>query len=90
VFGISVCATAFNQVLRSSLAASLGGNKDADEIAERVRAGLAYYRSLEPHLQEIVQECYGKATRAALGVGLVLVAGSAIFAWAIREKRLER
>jgi hypothetical protein len=41
-------------------------------------------------LQEIVRECYGKATRAALGVGLVLTAGSAIFAWAIREKKLER
>jgi hypothetical protein len=83
-----MCATAFNQVLRSSLAAALSGDKDADKIAERVRAGLAYYRSLEPHLQEIVRECYGRATRAALGVSLVLVAGSAIFAWAIREKKL--
>ena len=90
MFGVSVCATAFNQVLRSSLAASLGGDGDAEKIAERVRAGLAYYRSLEPYLQEIVRECYGKATRAALGVGVLLTTGSAIFAWAIREKKLER
>lgn len=83
-----MCATAFNQTLRSGLRAALNGNNDADEIAERVRAGLAYYRSLEPHLQEIVRECYGQATRAALGVSVVLVAGSAICAWVIREKRL--
>jgi len=83
-----MCATAFNQTLRSSLRSALKGDKDAEEIAERVRAGLAYYRSLEPHLQEIVRECYGKSTRAALCVSVVLVAGSALAAWAIREKRL--
>lgn len=81
-------ATAFNQTLRASLASALSGDKDAEEIAGRVRAGLAYYKSLDPHLQEIVRECYGKATRAALCVSLVLVAGSAFCAWGIREKRL--
>ncbi|KZM19571.1 uncharacterized protein EKO05_0004029 [Ascochyta rabiei] len=90
VFGVSMCATAFNQTLRASLAAALRGDKDAEKIAERVRAGLAYYRSLEPHLQAIVRECYGKATRSALGVSLVLVSGSAVCAWGINEKRLER
>ncbi|KAJ4326408.1 hypothetical protein N0V94_000083 [Neodidymelliopsis sp. IMI 364377] len=90
VFGVSMCATAFNQTLRASLAAALSGDKDAKEIAERVRSGLAYYRSLEPHLQEIVRECYGKATRAALGVSVILVAGSAICAWGIKEKRLAK
>lgn len=83
-----MCATAFNQTLRSSLETALRGDEDAAEIAERVRAGLAYYRSLEPHVQEIVRECYGQATRAALYVSVVLVAGSAICAWGIREKRL--
>ncbi|KAJ4358887.1 hypothetical protein N0V95_002667 [Ascochyta clinopodiicola] len=90
VFGVSMCATAFNQTLRASLASALRGDKDAEEIAQRVRAGLAYYRSLEPHLQEIVRECYGKATRSALGVSLVLVSGSAVCAWGINEKRLGR
>ena len=85
-----MCATAFNQTLRSSLQTALRGDKDAEIIAERVRAGLAYYRSLEPHLQEIVRECYGQATRAALYVSVVLVAGSAVFAWGIREKRLSK
>ncbi|KAH6620485.1 major facilitator superfamily domain-containing protein [Boeremia exigua] len=90
VFGVSMCATAFNQTLRSSLKTALRGDKNADEIAERVRAGLAYYRSLEPHLQGIVRDCYGQATRAALCVSVVLVAGSAICAWGIKEKRLGR
>lgn len=83
-----MCATAFNQTLRNSLEAALGGNKDAAEIAERVRAGLAYYRSLEPHLRDIVRGCYTQATQAALGVGLGLVVWSAVFAWFIREKKL--
>jgi hypothetical protein len=83
-----MCATAFNQTLRSSLTSALSGDNSAEEIAERVRASLAYYRSLEPHLQEIVRECYAQATRVALGVSLVLVAGSAICAWGIKEKRL--
>jgi hypothetical protein len=83
-----MCATAFNQTLRKSLQTALKGDKDAAEIAEGVRAGMSYFRSLEPHLREIVKECYGQATRAALGVSITLVCGSAIFAWFIREKRL--
>jgi hypothetical protein len=83
-----MCATAFNQTLRKSLHTALEGSKDAAEIAEGVRAGLSYFRSLEPHLKEIVKECYGEATRAALGVSITLVAGSAFFAWFIREKKL--
>lgn len=83
-----MCATAFNQTLRNSLQNALKGDKDAVEIAERVRAGMSYFRSLEPHLKDIVRDCYAEATRAALGVGIVLVAGSAFFAWFIREKKL--
>lgn len=64
------------------------GDKDAAEIAERVRAGLSYFKSLEPNLKDIVRECYSQATRAALGVGIGLVVWSAVFAWFIREKRL--
>jgi hypothetical protein len=83
-----MCATAFNQTLRKSLQTVLKGDKDATEIAEGVRAGLSYFRGLEPHLKEIVKECYSEATRAALGVSVGLVAGSAIFAWFIKEKKL--
>ncbi|USP82460.1 uncharacterized protein yc1106_09734 [Curvularia clavata] len=89
VFGISVCATAFNQTLRKSLQDALQGDDNAAEIAERVRAGLAYYRSLDPELKIIVRECYGKATRMALGVGIGLAASSALLAWFIKEKSLE-
>lgn len=88
VVGISMCATAFNQTLRKTLEAALGGDKDASEIAERVRSSLAYFRSLEPELKEIVRKCYSQSTRAALAVSLSLTIGSAAFAWFIREKRL--
>ncbi|KAF2868000.1 major facilitator superfamily domain-containing protein [Massariosphaeria phaeospora] len=90
VFGVSMCATAFNQVLRKSLHEALHGDKNAEEIADRVRESLSYLRSLEPGLQKIVIECYGKSTRAALGVSIGMVAGSAFFAWFIREKKLDR
>jgi hypothetical protein len=76
VFGVSMCATAFNQTLRTSLQTALKGDKDAAEVAEGVRAGMSYFRGLEPHLREIVEECYGQATRAALGVSITLVCGS--------------
>ena len=88
VFGVSMCATTLNQTLRNALANALHGDKDAAEIAERVRAGLSYFRSLDPHLKHVVQQCYGQATRAALGVSLGLVAGSAVFAWFVRERSL--
>lgn len=89
VFGISMCATAFNQTLRRSLMTALNGDKDAAEIAERVRAGLSYFRGLDPALKMVVRECYVKATRAALCVSIALVAGSAVFAWWIEEKTLD-
>jgi predicted MFS family arabinose efflux permease len=88
VFGVSMCATAFNLTLRESLQAALRGDADAEEIAERVRASLAYFRSLEPGLKEVVRECYGQSTRAALEVSVGLVVGSSVMTWFIREKRL--
>ncbi|KAF1974368.1 MFS general substrate transporter [Bimuria novae-zelandiae CBS 107.79] len=88
VFGIAMCATAFNQTLRKTLGAALGGSEDANEIAERVRSSLAYFRSLEPELKEVVRECYSKSSRAALTVSMGLVVGSAVFSWFIREKKL--
>jgi predicted MFS family arabinose efflux permease len=90
VFGVSMCATAFNQTLRSTLRAALKGDEDAEKIAERVRESLSYLRGLDPELRDIVKECYGKSTRATLAVGVGMVAGSAFFAWFIREKRLSK
>lgn len=88
VFGISMCATVFNQTLRKTLEAALSGDENAKEIADRVRSSLAYFRSLDPELREIVRQCYSKSTRAALTVSLVLVMGSTLSAWFIREKKL--
>lgn len=89
VFGLSLCATASNQVLRRSLAKRLTG-EDAAKIAERVRESLAYLRKLEPEVREVVQNCYTQSTRAALSVAIGMVVGSAVFAWCIQEKRLSK
>lgn len=90
VFGVSICATAFNQTLRKTLQSALSGDKDAEEIAAHVRESLSYFKNLEPELREVVRECYAKSTQAALVVGIGMVAGSAFFAWFIREKKLGR
>ena len=77
-------------MLRWQLIGKLSSGKDAAKIAERVRQSLSYIRTLEPSMREIVRDCYGKSTRAAFGVNVLLVAGSAFFAWFIKEKRLSR
>jgi hypothetical protein len=83
-----MCATAFNQTLRRTLRSALNGDEDAEKIAERVRQSLSYFRDLDPEIREVVRHCYGQSTRAALGVGMTMVFGSAFFAWFIREKKL--
>jgi predicted MFS family arabinose efflux permease len=88
--GVSLCATAANQALRANLRARLGSGHDADRIAEKVRQSLEFIKTLEPELRVVVRECYAQSTRAAFAVGIVLVSGSAISAWWIREKRLSR
>ncbi|KAF2427559.1 MFS multidrug transporter [Tothia fuscella] len=88
--GVSLCATAANQALRANLRAKLGNGDDADRIAEKVRQSLEFIKTLEPEMRSIVRDCYAQGTRAAFGVGIVLVAGSAVSAWFIKEKRLGR
>jgi predicted MFS family arabinose efflux permease len=90
VMGVSLCATAANQSLRASLKERLGSGKDADKVAEKVRQSLEFIKTLEPGIRDIVRECYAKSTQAAFSVGIVLVLGSAISAWFVKEKRLSR
>jgi len=81
-------ATAFNLSLQRFLRNALRGDADADEIALKVRQSLAFIKTLDPKVQEVVVECYARSTMIALSVGVGLVVGSAVFAWFIREKRL--
>ena len=86
--GVALSATAFNQSLRTHLHSALGDSPDADRIADGVRQSLDFFHSLSPELRAIVAQCYSYGTRAAFVVQAVLVAGAAISAWFIREKRL--
>jgi len=90
VFGISLSATAANQVLRTTLKSQLSSGKDAVEIAERVRESLSYIGTLRPDVQSIVRESYAKSTRAAFALQVVLVFGAALAALWIREKPLSK
>jgi len=89
VMGVSLCATAANSALRATLTKELNG-KDAERIARKVRESLEFIKTLDPEIRDIVRGCYGKSTEAAFAVGVVLVCGSAISAWFLREKRLSR
>ncbi|EOD52584.1 putative mfs multidrug transporter protein [Neofusicoccum parvum UCRNP2] len=88
VFGVSVAATLVNQELRARLAAALGSGEEARLIAERVRQSIEYIGSLAPDVARVVRRCYAESTRAAFGLEVALVAGAAVSAWFVRERRL--
>lgn len=94
VFGISMSATVANGALREQLASSLprlGLDKaEAIEIADRVRQSLEYLRQLEPDVRSVVVKCYAKATSNAFAFQTILVVGSFVAAWFVREKGLNR
>ncbi|KAI9706649.1 MAG: hypothetical protein M1836_003658 [Candelina mexicana] len=78
------------QSLRAQLRNSLRSGKDADEIVRRVRQSLEYIKTLEPGVKEIVRECYERATTAAFGMTICIVAGALLSSFFIREKELRR
>ena len=92
VFGISMSATVANQALRKNLAQDLPKlgipEKEAIEIADRVRESLRYLRELDPKVRALVADCYARSTTAAFTLEIGLVAGAAISAWFIKEKAL--
>lgn len=94
VFGISISATVANQYLRKSLASelpTLGLPEDeALDIADKVRQSLAYLKELDPKIRAVVEHCFARSTNAAFGLQIALVAGAAISAWFIREKKLSK
>ncbi|KAL1641494.1 hypothetical protein SLS58_005999 [Diplodia intermedia] len=88
VFGVSLAATVVNQELRRKLALALGSGEEAREIAERVRESIEYIDRLDPAVRALVRRCYAESTRDAFGLMVVLVAGAAVAAWFVRERRL--
>lgn len=92
VFGVSLSATVNNHALRKNLAKEIPKlglpEKEAVEIADRVRQSLAYLRQLKPDIRAVVAHCYAESTTAAFVVEIGLVAGAAISAWVIHEKAL--
>lgn len=92
VFGVSISATVANQSLRTSLAAELPKlglpEFKALEIAEKVRESLAYLKTLDPDVRQVVTDCYERSISACFAVQIGIVAGAAVSAWFIREKAL--
>ncbi|KAF4540797.1 MFS multidrug transporter [Lasiodiplodia theobromae] len=88
VFGVSLAATLVNQELRARLAAALGSGAEAAAIAERVRQSIESIWELPPAVAEVVRRCYAESTRSAFGLMIALVAGAAVGAWFVRERRL--
>lgn len=88
--GVSLSTSVANQTLRMSLQKHLGSGKDADKIVQGVRRSLGYIKGLSPEVKSIVRGSYETSTRAAFGLQIILVAGAAVSAWAIREKPLSK
>ncbi|KAF2755071.1 MFS general substrate transporter [Pseudovirgaria hyperparasitica] len=88
VFGMCISASITNSTLRTSLMHALSNGKDGERIAEGVRHSLAYIRTLEPSLRELVRSCYGLSTRSAFGFQVALVMGATVSAVFIKEKAL--
>lgn len=90
VIGISLETTVVNQVLRTQLESRLGSGKEAEKIVNGVRRNLEYIKTLNPEVAAVVRECYGTATRDGFALMVLIVLGSAISAFFIREKRLSK
>ncbi|EFR04443.1 multidrug resistance protein fnx1 [Nannizzia gypsea CBS 118893] len=88
VITISLSASIVQQFLRSSLRSALKGNKNIDEIVDGVRQSLDYIKHLDPHLREVVRDCYGRSTTTAFGFMTILVFLAFISAVFIREQKL--
>ncbi|OTB18035.1 hypothetical protein K445DRAFT_73822 [Daldinia sp. EC12] len=88
--GVSISTAVLQQVLRTQLAAALGGDGDkAREIEEGVRQSLDYIRTLDPAIAETVRACYAVAVQWAFIPAAVLAAGALVSSTFIKEKKLE-
>ncbi|CAK4030639.1 related to transporter (major facilitator superfamily) [Lecanosticta acicola] len=94
VFGVSLSATFANQSLRKKLASELPRlglpEKEALDIASKVRQSLEYLELLDPKVRAVVEDCFASSTTAAFGLQIALVSGAAISAWFIAEKALSK
>ncbi|EEQ29638.1 membrane transporter [Microsporum canis CBS 113480] len=88
VITISLSASIVQQFLRSSLRSALKGNKNIDDIVDGVRQSLDYINHLEPHIREVVRDCYGRSTSTAFGFMTILVFLAFVSAIFIREQKL--
>lgn len=75
VVGLSLTATVVQQSLRTQLSKRLENGEDANTIERHVRESLRYINTLAPETQQMVRECYGRATRN----GYILVACTLAF-----------
>ncbi|ROV98361.1 hypothetical protein VMCG_07110 [Cytospora schulzeri] len=87
--GVSVASAVLQQVLRSQLAARLGGSGEAAwEIEERVRESLDYIKELPPVTAAVVRRCYQVAAMAVFGCQALPMALAFVSSLFVREKSL--
>ena len=90
VVGVSLSATAIQQILRTQLKERLESGKEADKIVERVRQSLEYIKKLEPHTRDIVRKCYQNATSGSFGLSIAFLMGALVATFWIKEKKLSK
>ena len=90
VMGLSLCSTVIQQSLRTGLRSALHDFKNIDMIVDNVRQSLDYVRTLEPQLQHLVRECYGRAISHGFGSLVGVSFFALLFSFFIREEKLSR
>lgn len=78
------------QLLRERLQSDLHGNRNIDEIVNRVRESLNYINKLDPEVAKIVRNCYAWATNKGFGFLIVVVFFALFSACFMREAKLKR
>lgn len=90
VMGLTLSSTVIQQSLRTGLRSALRDVEDIDKIVDNIRQSLDYIRNLEPHVKQLVRECYGRAISHGFGSMATIAFFALISAFFIREAKLGR
>lgn len=88
--GISVSSAVLQQVLRSELAARLGGGEAAREVEEAVRKDLGAIRDLPVAVARQVRDGYRMALGAAAGPSVLVCALAVVATLFVRERSMRK
>ena len=88
VMGLTLASTIFQNVLDSSLHASLGSSEDSESIIQEVRNNFDAIKDLPPEIHQVVKASYVLALRSTFASTVPFATFALIFGLLIRELKL--